>query len=398
MKKVDLIFLYPFSSLEHFYTTTYFQALKNLSKKFSKIYFINSSNLIPSIQKKIKKNYKIKSGFIYFDPKNFSEFNKFISKLNPVIINAFSRTFSCFPLLFFLRIKKIPQIVIANFGNLQKKSMIFKDINLKFIIYYFFNVLPKKISTILAILGILSKVEYRYTSYKQYYINFKKKNKFYRFFSYYKEIIFVRSNVYESIYNCRLDNKYILLLDMYPHYFQLRKHVKISKKKVDIHYKRLNLLLNYLKKIFSKKVVVSIHSSYPINFHKKKFPNFDVIKYKTNELISKSFVVVFFNSSAIIHAIRLKKKIVILESEIFKGKVYNSFFYKKALNAKSIILKNEYKFKKKWLLSELSKRIKFYERYSKEYLGSEFDLPGSDQIYRHIEKNFVLDKQLMPKQ
>ena len=45
MKKVDLIFLYPFSSLEHFYTTTYFQALKNLSKKFSKIYFINSSNL-----------------------------------------------------------------------------------------------------------------------------------------------------------------------------------------------------------------------------------------------------------------------------------------------------------------------------------------------------------------
>ena len=42
---------------------------------------------------------------------------------------------------------------------------------------------------------------------------------------------------------------------------------------------------------------------------------------------------------------RLIRLNIIKKIKIFKGKVYNSFFYKKALNAKSIILKNEYKLK-----------------------------------------------------
>ena len=94
----------------------------------------------------------------------------------------------------------------------------------------------------------------------------------------------------------------------------------LEKNLVDEHYKKLNNLLENLSRVFKKKVVISIHPKYNLQRAIKRFKKYSVFKLKTKKLIKKSFLVLFFNSSAIIDAIILKKKIITIRSDLFKVK------------------------------------------------------------------------------
>jgi hypothetical protein len=45
---------------------------------------------------------------------------------------------------------------------------------------------------------------------------------------------------------------------------------------------------------------------------------------KTKELIERSFLILFFDSSVILHAMALKKKVICLQSDLFKGILINT--------------------------------------------------------------------------
>ena len=84
---------------------------------------------------------------------------------------------------------------------------------------------------------------------------------------------------------------------------------KIAQNLVDEHYKKLNQFLEKLSKIFKKKIIISIHPGYNLKNTIRRFNGkYPVIKYRTEKLIRKSFLVLDFGSSAIINAVVFKKK------------------------------------------------------------------------------------------
>ncbi len=178
-----------------------------------------------------------------------------------------------------------------------------------------------------------------------------------------------------------------MLLDVCPLYEQFTSYQKVNNDDIKKHYKYLGELLNYLSKIFKKKVVVCTHPKYPLKFYKNYLPKKKVVKYKTKEFIMKSFVVLTYNSSAIVNAIKYDKKIISVQSFLFKGVKYSSSIYQERLGTEKITLKGEYTFNKKELLKRLQKNIKKYKKFKKLYFGIQSKNFSSQDISNYIINN-----------
>ena len=76
-------------------------------------------------------------------------------------------------------------------------------------------------------------------------------------------------------------------------------------------------------------------------------PQRKIVKFQTTEYVFKSFIVLSFNSSAIVQAIKLDKKIISIQSFLFKGKKYSSSIYQELLGSEKITLKKIIKLIKK---------------------------------------------------
>ena len=81
-------------------------------------------------------------------------------------------------------------------------------------------------------------------------------------------------------------------------------------------YKKLEIFLKEISVLYSKPVVVCVHPSQNLNEIKKYMPEFEIVKYKTRENIYKAFLVFFYDSSAIVDAYLLKKRLVVLENAL----------------------------------------------------------------------------------
>ena len=93
---------------------------KELSSNFEKIYIINSGNLeLPPNknfdENKLKEIYK-PNNFIFFNPKNFGEFNEFLKDKDIIVISNIGKCLNSLKIHFFLKIKKIKMIQISNIG------------------------------------------------------------------------------------------------------------------------------------------------------------------------------------------------------------------------------------------------------------------------------------------
>ena len=263
--------------------------------------------------------------------------------------------------------------------------------NAKFIKYYFFFILPQKLTALLASIGIFPKIDIRFESNKKIVNGFKKNNKkkFFRIPTFYKEMIIVKSRNYDQIHSIKgkIQEDIILLIDMEPDYRHMN-YTSIKKKEIDDHYKKLNLLLDYLQKTYKKKIVISIHPLANYDKTKKHFKNFEVINLKTKELIKKSLFVLFFDSSAILDAVYLKKTILCLRSNIFKQKKYNSDLYKNLLKLKSIDINEKSLNYENLINNELKRKKTIYDYYLKKYTSSDLKTSGADHILEIIKKRY----------
>ncbi len=137
---------------------------------------------------------------------------------------------------------------------------------------------------------------------------------------YVKEFILVNSRSYDIVTEniFPIEKKYIVVLDEQlndPQYLRFRN--KYSDEQIQKHYFNFN---NYLKKLsqdLQKEVVITLHPQDDLNYKKNIFNEFNVVKFRTREFIFKSYLIIFFESSAIIDALILNKNIVSVKSNIF---------------------------------------------------------------------------------
>ena len=89
---------------------------------------------------------------------------------------------------------------------------------------------------------------------------------------YYKELILVKSKIYDKNnkkLKDKISNKYIVHLDQDPDYREMKVVDELDKNLIKDHYIKLNNLLNLLSKTYKKKVIISIHPLYDQKNRKK---------------------------------------------------------------------------------------------------------------------------------
>lgn len=396
MKKDTIVFLTAFSGINSFYSLQ--KSLINLvSIKFKNVYFINSDYLKffseeyaekRKISKKILDSFPRKIKF--FNPRSFKDLDNFLINKKPVIINNIGRGFDVYPILFYLKKKNLPQLLIGHVGNIQGSTYYWHKINLNIIKYFFSAILPRWITRIMVIMGIFAQIDVRFISNKKIYKGFlKQKNNF--FPTYYKKLFLVKSKMFdESLRKKDIKEKYILHLDQDPDYRAMKIVSILDKELIKRHYKNLNKFLKLLSKTYKKRVIISIHPLYSQKKTERRFKGLRVIKMKTNELIEKSFLITFFDSSAILHAIKLKKKIISLRSDLFYGgKKYNSDLYANLIGTKKVNISQNLDIDKTKFLQEVKSKIRNYDKYLKTYAS--FDnttVTGSEKIIDYIKKKY----------
>ena len=157
------------------------------------------------------------------------------------------------------------------------------------------------------IIGILKKFEIRFESNRKMINFFKKQKKINRI---YNKVIPVNNRSFDSfkLSKLKVAEDFIVLIDAnLNHKVDVAARGKVDEKLLDQHYERLNNLLKKLQNFYQKKVIICIHPQYDLNETKKKFPNFETVKFKTKESIYNAFLVLFFDLSAIMDAFLLKK-------------------------------------------------------------------------------------------
>ena len=162
-----------------------------------------------------------------------------------------------------------------------------------------------------------------------------------------------------------------------------------EEKKAEEHYFRLNKLLFKLSELYKKQVVVTVHPDDSLELKKKLFPKFKVVQHETLDHIRKSYMVLFFDSTAITDAIFLEKRIVAICSPFTHSVPRDG---SKEYSARAGIflmdLDKELSIDKEKLLSNLENHKKGYSDYIKKYIAPDGDGLGYQKIIETIKNKF----------
>jgi len=324
-KKTNIAFIINSSTqkeLKRFVSNNFF-LIKKMADNFKKVYIFNLNNFTFFNKSKtfpinLNDLHLPKSVNIFY-PKNLNEFNKFTQDLKILGINFIApNEFSIIKILLLIKKNNIKLIEIAGIGNVQISvgsatiSAFYKKYCHKFIV-------------LLSIFSILPKIEIKFLTNSKLLTKNTKKSIYQKFFHYFqlsfaKKIILINSRSYDIFKEntFKTSTKYITLLDETlnnPGWTKFGRK-PFSKKKLKIHYDKLNKKLEYLSLLYKKKIIICLHPDDDLRLKKKYFKSFRVVQYKTREYIYNSFIVLFFESSAIIDAILLNKIVLSINSEI----------------------------------------------------------------------------------
>ncbi len=364
-------------------------------KKYQKINLINVEHFIGIKKNHSNKNIdsKFRDRFNLFNPKNKKEFSEIFLNNNGIILIDMNRFFKTIKVYYFLRFVKLKKIIVSSVGNVQSFNYGIKN---KSIINYLLLLMQKKISpklqTLLSNLGLISKVDVRFES-RRSVIESIKRSKIKSFLMdkdllFFKNICLINSKSYddEFLNNFKVEEKYITHLDFdlsYLHYWDKKK--KINDAQINYHYETVNLFLDQLASLFNKEIKISIHPLYNLEFIQKYFSKYEIIKYKTPELIRKSFIITDFGSSSIMSAVLLKKKIISLDSDAMRiVSPHQIEMYPNKIGTLKIKLDKDLIIDR-GILNLLDSKIKNYQNYIDYNLNADGNLPGYKKILKYIE-------------
>lgn len=366
--------------------------LNNFKKLNFNIYHIDLSKIIFK-----RKNISLNKKFYY--PKNLKELENFIlSKNKGFLINFLDMSFKFYKIHFLIKKLKLKQIIISDLGYDADNKIInnnffrnFFNIIFKYYIFYF-------LFRLLILFNIFSQVEILFESSK---INIKriklgfsyKLNKLFPLIklNFYKQIIRINSQHFDDLKkdNKFCERKYITFLETpLNHPDRILRDGPITKTNKEKYYKRLNYFFKITKRIFNKKIIICLHPRSDINFYKKKFKH-KVVKGKSDYYIKKSDIIIFHNSSSVMKAIILKKKILSLQSKTM-GSFWNyrNSVYLKYIPFPTINLDNKViRINKKKLLNHFNKILKKYDQYIKDNMAIDTKMNRFEQMKKALSAN-----------
>ncbi len=379
--------------------------IKKLSENFEKLYFVNMIKLKldtyhpfhkEEFNFEIDKNFELPSNIIIFIPKTRKDFNNFMIGKELIAINNIGRRFSDLKIHFFLAKYRIKQVQISDKGLVNSGQIIQKNLFWKNLSQRLKRRGSHKLIVLLSNLGLVPKVQIRFISMPEIIetINksFIKKILYNLKFFYVKELVLINSCTYDVFKKTKIEIKedQIVLLDT----FFLNPDIVAfganpSKEKIEKHYYFLNKLINNLSTMYKKKIVVCIHPKDNLKLKKKYFPNLDVVQYETRKNIYKAFLVLFIETSSIVDAILLKKRILTLFSNFF-SKTINNFGQDFAARAGllQINIENELKTDKNIFLSKLDKAKGGYSNYIKSFIAPDGSNIGCEKIIKILKERF----------
>ena len=336
---------------------------------------------------------KLPKNIEFFNPQNVMDFINFMQDKNIIAINSFGRSFNDLKIHFLFKYFNIKQVQISDVGNLQ--SEIFPVT--KYDIGAWLNKLNHDFghmtTVALSNMGLVPKIDIRFISSKKTFKSLRKNSLFKRFnFFYCKQHILINSKAYDYIAsnNPKILEKKIVLLDV------MFKHIEIlgmgdlpEPRVIKKFYNKINKFLKILENNYKKKIVVCIHPKDNLKEKEKIFNKYKVIKYATQKNIIESFMVLFFDTSAIVDAILLKKKIILLTTSLqSKNSMRIGDDYHKKTGIFKINLDN-YEFKnKKTLLNQLNKSKINQLNYIRLYLAPDGNNLGFEKIIKTIKSRF----------
>ena len=393
--------------LRHLLTND-FHHINNIASCFEEIYILNMSNFDFSGKKeigfeKVFKEIKFDKKIKFCNPKNIKELSFFLKDKSFHAIITLGKTFFDLPIHFLLRIYNVKFFQISNVGNRNYTDIPSRKNFLKGYFNIKWRVFMHKFFIILKLFGVIPKIEIRFISNKVWVKNSNKKKTFYskfiRFFkiSYARKLMIINSRAYDLFHknNFIKNEDYIVLLDeIFNNYQYLRLGTYTSKKKKKIHYKNLIEKLKIISKYYKKKVVICIHPGDNLQEKKKIFSGYVVKQYQTKRFIYQSKLVLFFESSAIIDAIMLKKKIITIDSKALDlNQRKHNKHYVNEIGVPLLDIDENLTFDQKTINKfkyETIKINKTYNSYIKKYIA-----PDTSKISGYKKIAYVLKKEYL---
>ena len=99
-------------------------------------------------------------------------------------------------------------------------------------------------------------------------------------------------------------------------------------------------------------------------------------------------MVLFYDSSSILDAMALKKRIIALRTDLLFGHKHISDSYTDIISFKKLNLSKEIKINKNKLILELNNKIILYNKYFNVYASADLKNKGDEEIIRTINKRF----------
>ena len=379
--------------------------INRLSENFEKIYFINMYKFKlftnwPFYEKEfshgVDNKFKFPNNIEIFIPKTIKDFEDFMIDKELIALNNISRFLSDLKINFLLGRHPIKQIQIQNVGffNTDSKllnSSFWKKLTFKLNKYY-----GHKLTVLLSDFRLLPKIQIKFTSSSEIIdiINksFVKKILFKLKLLYVKEFVLINSRSFDIFKKNEIktsEDKIVLMDYNLNHAETVAYQGNLDQINIEKHYYYLNKLINNLSNMYNKKAVVCIHPSDNLELKKKYFPNLEVVQYQTTENIYKAFLVLFTESSAIVDAILLKKRILTLISNFSGENVINhGLSWVKRVGFLSFNIEDEIKIDKNKLLSKLDDAKKNYSNYIKSYLAPDGNNLGCEKIIKTLKERF----------
>jgi hypothetical protein len=385
-----------------------YQSLINLNnllyeeilKEFKELYIIDFQNLIFFKKKKInKKVHFIFKNIKIFRPNSALEFIKFFEKKKLIAFNNLGKGFSTFRIYYILNKVNLTHILLLSLGGLSNTVEI-KTKNIKRFfssLYFFFNrKIARYVFKFLTIIDIFPKYDYYLDSSRPIIRNMNSSfiRKIERLcpkikISFFRKAININSRSYDGLSVKKYSNekKYLVFVDsFFEHKDRVIREGPIEKKNIIEYYSTLARFLKKLSKIYNKKVIFCSHPSNNSKLFQNYLKNFTIKKGKTHEMIRKSFITLFHDSSSIFEAIMLKKKIIILKSDLLGDYLSNRVKeYEKLLNLQSVDMNNYHSLKKS-KLDPILNSSNNNNYYVNNYLNADGVIPGYKKIIKLLKK------------
>ena len=400
-KKKYLAFFYDFTVEENFnqFLVASEFMISKFVENFGKIYLVNIQNLKffknnnHNLDHNAKKFIKLPKNVEFFNPKNSLEFDRFMEQKDLVALRYFRSDLSLIKTHLLFKKYKIKQVVISNVGNVQYTLKSIKGFFWKGLLYKAEKKYSHKIIVLLSNLNIIPKIDIKFLSNNKILKYTTKKNIFnYLKLSYIRETMLVNSRSFDILKKDtpEINENQIALLDEMLNTVQWsRFRNQINTDKINEHYFKLTKLLRKLSNMYNKEIVICLHPKDNLDIKKKYFEGFRVVQHKTRENICKSFIVLFFETSAIIDAFLLRKKLITISSKAMdQNQIDGAMHYHKHAGVMNIDIDQNLDFEKEDFLKQLDEATKKYDDYINNYIAPDGQQLGYEKIIKILKERY----------